>query len=299
MEPIAVKDVVASGLRNLNKKIADEMRGDCIFVCADMLPPLDDEFRHAVETIRGGRRTKSAHLIVVLETQGGMLEVAERLVSVMRKHYKKVSFVVPSHAYSAGTVLVMSGDDIYMDYYSVLGPIDPQFDAGDGTVLPGSGYLAKYKELLDTVNKAGVNNSVAELAYLTSRFDPAKLFMIEQSLEHGQSLIAEWLQKYKFRDWKRTQRHNKTVTRAYKRQRAEHIAAVLADAERWHSHGKGITMRVLQGRAIKLHIRDLGANENLSVAVSHYHGMAIDFARTNGIVDFIHSPYTYTLRKVS
>jgi len=121
MEPIAVKDVVASGLRNLNKKIADEMRGDCIFICADMLPPLDDEFRHVVETIRGGRRTKSAHLIVVLETQGGMLEVAERLVSVMRKHYKKVSFVVPSHAYSAGTVLVMSGDDIHMDYYSVLG----------------------------------------------------------------------------------------------------------------------------------------------------------------------------------
>lgn len=299
MEPIAVEDVVAFELRDLNKTIANEMRGDCIFIRADMLPPLDDEFRHVVETIRGSRRAKPAHLIVVLETPGGMLEVAERLVSVMRKHYKKVSFIVPSHAYSAGTVLVMSGDDIYMDYYSVLGPIDPQFDAGDGTVLPGSGYLAKYKELLETVNKAGVNNSVAELAYLTSRFDPAKLFMIEQSLEHGQSLIAEWLQKYKFKDWKRTQRRNKTVTRAHKQQRAEHIAAVLADAERWHSHGKGITMRELQGRAIKLQIRDLGASKNLSAAVSHYHGMAIDFARTNDIMDFIHSPHTYTLREVS
>lgn len=299
MEPIAVKDVVAFELRNLNKMIARKMRGDCIFVCANMLPPLDDEFRHVVETIRGSRRTKSPHLVVVLETRGGALEAVERLVSVMRKHYKKVSFVVPSHAYSAGTVLVMSGDDIYMDYYSVLGPIDPQFDAGDGIFLPGSGYLAKYKELLDTVNKAGAHNSVAELAYLTSRFDPAKLFMIEQSIEHGKSLIAEWLQKYKFKDWNRTQRRDKTVTRAYKRQRAEHIATVLADAERWHSHGKGITMRELQGRAIKLQIRDLGANKDLSAAVSHYHGMAIDFARTNDMVDFIHSTHTYTLREVS
>ncbi len=56
------------------------------------------------------------------------------MVSVMRKHYKEVSFIVPSHAYSAGTVLVLSGDKIYMDYYSVLGPIDPQYPDLENTL---------------------------------------------------------------------------------------------------------------------------------------------------------------------
>jgi ClpP class serine protease len=52
----------------------------------------------------------------------------ERIVSVFRKHYDIVEYVVPNYAYSASTILVLSGDEIYLDYYSVLGPIDPQME---------------------------------------------------------------------------------------------------------------------------------------------------------------------------
>ena len=48
------------------------------------------------------------------------------MVETLRHHYDIVDFVVPTHAYSAGTIFVMSGDSIYMDYYSRLGPIDPK-----------------------------------------------------------------------------------------------------------------------------------------------------------------------------
>ena len=34
----------------------------------------------------------------------------------------------------------MSGDAIFMDYFSVLGPIDPQLPKGD-TMVPALGYL--------------------------------------------------------------------------------------------------------------------------------------------------------------
>jgi ClpP class serine protease len=47
-------------------------------------------------------------------------------VTVIRKHYKTVNFVVPDYAMSAGTIFCMSGDKIFMDYASALGPIDPQ-----------------------------------------------------------------------------------------------------------------------------------------------------------------------------
>ena len=35
-----------------------------------------------------------------------------------------------------------------MDYYSVLGPIDPQVNRGEGLV-PALGYLKKYDELIE------------------------------------------------------------------------------------------------------------------------------------------------------
>lgn len=50
---------------------------------------------------------------------------------------------------SAGTVLVMSGNKIYMNYFSVLGPIDPQIERPGGTMVPGLGYLIKYDRLIE------------------------------------------------------------------------------------------------------------------------------------------------------
>jgi len=54
-----------------------------------------------------------------------------------------VDFLIPSHAMSAGTILAMSGDAIHMDYYSVLGPIDPQVENQEGRLIPALGYLIR------------------------------------------------------------------------------------------------------------------------------------------------------------
>ena len=134
------------------------------------------------------------------------METVERLVSVMRTHYKRVSFVIPNFAFSAGTVLALSGDKIFMDYYSVLGPIDPQYRNSDGGYLPGYGYLEEYKKLIKTINEAKRSEDCrAELAYLVKKFDPALVFRIQQAVEHGVTLLTEWLPKYKFKNWKKQQ----------------------------------------------------------------------------------------------
>ncbi len=39
--------------------------------------------------------------------------------------YEDVGFVVPDAVMSAGTILVQSGDDVYMDCFSVPGPGNP------------------------------------------------------------------------------------------------------------------------------------------------------------------------------
>ena len=81
-----------------------------------------------------GLPKRKGRLSAVLETTGGYVEVTERIADVFRKHYKVVEFIVPNDAYSAGTTLCMSGDNIYMDCFSVLGPIDPQVEGQNGSL---------------------------------------------------------------------------------------------------------------------------------------------------------------------
>src|SRR5262249_27173629 len=81
-------------------------------------------------------------LVVFLNTGGGSAETVEKMVRIIRFHYTEVFFVVPDFALSAGTIFCMSGDKIFMDYSSSLGPIDPQVWNGKEWV-PALGYLDK------------------------------------------------------------------------------------------------------------------------------------------------------------
>ena len=265
------------------------MGGECTFINCAIRPPLDDEFRVVIEELK--KDSTQNHLIVVIETNGGLMETVERLVAVMRAHYERVSFVVPNFAYSAGTVLALSGDKIFMDYYSVLGPIDPQYRDSDGKFLPGYGYLAKFKEITELINNSSSPQECrAELAYLVKKFDPALLFHIEQGIEHGISLITEWLPKYKFKDWRKTSTKGKSVSVAMKKSRAKKIATTLGDASKWHSHGRGISLNELGGSDIKLIIDDFGSDAVLGEKIKNYHGLASDYYTNKmGVSGYIHS----------
>ena len=91
---------------------------------------------------------KHQAIYVFLTTPGGSLTPVQRMVDILRHFYSEVNFIVPDYAYSAGTIWCMSGDNIYMNYYSSLGPIDPQVQSKDGKLVAALGYLDKINELL-------------------------------------------------------------------------------------------------------------------------------------------------------
>lgn len=294
MDTISSDQLVEHTLLEANRDLGKQLGGDVLAFKAPMMQPVDDILRIEVEGIceRPSTRRKQTKIIVLVETEGGFVETVERIVSVLRRHYETVEFIIPNFAYSAGTLLVMSGDEIYMDYYSVLGPIDPQYPGEDGKYVPGMGYLAKFQELLEKVNNPpdGDDNKVkGELAVLIKKFDPAKLFDIEQSVDHAKSLLKEWLPKYKFKDWGPNTATGKPVTADDKVTRAEEIAAVLGNPQRWHSHGRGITIRELESEEIKLKIKDFGADPKLNATIRQYHGLFIDYLRKRGIRGALHS----------
>ena len=257
-----------------------------------MVTPLDDEFRIVIEAIK--RDSGQKKLIVLLQTNGGYMETVERLVAIMREHYEHVSFVIPNYAFSAGTVLALSGDEIYMDYYSVLGPIDPQFRSKDGFQYPGQGYLEKFNEMRNVINEADTIEEVkAEMMFLTEKFDPAHLYTIEQNIEQGIALITEWLPKYKFKNWYETETRKIPVNEEMRKKRAVEIALNLSNASKWLSHGRGISLRQLCSDDIKLRIENFGNCCEQSQLIRNYHGLALDYFQKIGSSAYIHSIYGF------
>lgn len=223
----------------------------------------------------------------VLETSGGYIEVTQRIADTLRRHYKHVEFIVPDYAMSAGTILVMSGDVIRMDYFSVLGPIDPQVKKdGSDNYVPALGYLAQYDRLIEKSRKGTL--TTAEMAFLIEKFDPAELYGYEQARNLSITLLKEWLVKYKFKDWKITETRKEKVTKVMKQERAEKIAKFLNKTEKWHSHGRGINMNILR-RDLKLKIDDFGENPNLNNSIRSYHKLMNDYTHRRGMSLSIHT----------
>ncbi len=247
---------------------------------------VDDNIRNVVEQ----RQPKKTKLVVVLETSGGYIEVVQRIAETLRYHYAQVEFIVPNYALSAGTVLVMSGDAIHMDYYSMLGPIDPQVAGQDNKLVPALGYLEKYSALVK--KSADGELTSAELAYLVQRFDPAQLYSYEQARELSIALLKEWLVKYKFKNWVKTESKGTKVTKAMREKRATEIAKMLNDSNHWHSHSRGITMPVLR-RDLKLKVEDFGKDADLNRSVRAYYRLLRDYMIRRGHVGVLHTKDRY------
>jgi len=63
---------------------------------------------------------------LILHTPGGMVLAAMQIARAIRAHQSKVTVHVPVYAMSGGTLLALAANEIIMDDFSVLGPIDPQ-----------------------------------------------------------------------------------------------------------------------------------------------------------------------------
>jgi hypothetical protein len=240
------------------KAVEATFNADVITCIHPIRQPFDDIIRQHMDDLINKRE----NLLVILETDGGWIETTERIADVFRHHYHgEVSFIIPNHAMSAGTILVMSGDRIFMDYYSILGPIDPQIRNRDGQMVPGLGYIEKFRQLVEKSNKGQLTQ--AELAFLLDKFDPAQLHQLEQAREHGVDLLKKWLVQYKFKDWNFIKTRGIKVTQELKIERAKEIAKKLNNTKLWRSHGRGLSLDVLRNK-LNLWIDDFGTDPELA-----------------------------------
>lgn len=236
------------------------LKGDILYYKGSIFPNLDSIFRKVIEELKEDDQKKGLDgnkLYIILTTPGGDVETVERMVNIIRHHYQTVNFIIPNMAMSAGTVLALSGDDIYMNYASSLGPIDPQVCKSNGDWVPVRGYLKKVADLLEKSRKGELTDAEYGIFH---DLDLARLTQYEQACSLTIDLLGKWLVKYKFKNWTRTEGKKKKVTPAMKEARAKEIAEKLGDDSIWLSHGRSIGIQRLQ-EELKLKIIDYTGTE--------------------------------------
>jgi ATP-dependent protease ClpP protease subunit len=278
----------------LNEKLAElekNFGADVVFYYGEIHPSLIRPFRDLIEDlIKDTNKAEKfdRHLVIILNTGGGSAEIVEKMVDITRFHYGEVYFVVPDFAMSAGTIFCMSGNKIYMDYSSSLGPIDPQVWNGTQYV-PALGYLDKVEELLEKTKNENLTN--AEFLILQNQ-DLAMLSRYEQAKQLTITLLKKWLVEFKFADWTvhetDSSKKGQPVTQAEKEARAEEIARQLGDNHYWHSHGRMIGISTLRG-LLRLKIEDYSNDSLLQPVIRSYNDLMTEYIAKNNFPFSLHS----------
>jgi len=186
---------------------------------------------------------------IYIETPGGSGETAEEIVKFLRNNFDAVSFVVSGEAKSAGTIIVLSGDEILMTETGSLGPIDAQMKIGR-SVVSAYDYMEWVEEKRKEAEKQDRLNPFD--ATMVAQITPGELGSVFHALKFAEDLVVEWLINYKFKKWTVTETHKIPVTEEMKRKRAEEIAKELTNHSKWRLHGRSIKIDDLEEIGLKI-----------------------------------------------
>ena len=203
---------------------------------------------------------------IVLETPGGLGEVVEDIVKIVREKYERVGMIVPGHAKSAGTILAMAGDEILMGRASSLGPIDGQIQLAGGMRLSAGAFLEGIAKIKSEAERAG--RLTPAYIPILQNISPDEIQSCENVQTFSRHLVAEWLAEYKFKFWNRHS-DGRAVTKEERRKRAGEVASALCSRSKWLTRDRSIKMGDLEKLRVKVVNYDDKAD--LSDAITRYY----------------------------
>ena len=179
---------------------------------------------------------------VVLITPGGLAAQVNNFVNVLRPRFDKVTFILLDMAMSAGSIFIMSGDDIIMSADSKFGPIDPQIPNKEGRFVPAQSILLAIRDIQERGQKkidAGQQPDWTDITILNS-INPHDIGSAIGASDYSIQMVKNYLVNYKFKQWLIHSRRGGNVTQTEKEERAEKIANLLCNHSVWKNHGHAI-----------------------------------------------------------
>jgi hypothetical protein len=130
---------------------------------------------------------------VIIHSPGGSPDATERIVSVLRNRFDKVHFLIPHSAYSAATMLALSGDTITLHPSATLGPIDPQLNG-----IPARSIIRGFENVKEAIKLEGPEALPAYIP-LIEKYTLAQLEQCNDSAALSKELVRTWLNEYMFK----------------------------------------------------------------------------------------------------
>jgi len=184
---------------------------------------------------------------VFIHSPGGLAEATERIVSLLRARFDSVRFVILHSAFSAATMLAMSGDSLILDDTSALGPIDPQIvyrdpQTGESIAVPTQAILDGFRKAKEEIKKDP--DALGVYLPLLNKLDLHLFEICTNADKLAKTLVRQWLKAYMFKgDPKAGGKANR-------------ITKYLSTHKDRLSHGRPITIDTLKNQ-LKVKVFDL------------------------------------------
>lgn len=206
----------------------------------------------------------SSGLTLIIHTPGGITNAAETIVSYLRSKFDYIEAIIPAYAMSAGTMISLGANLIFMGRQSQLGPIDPQMLTVSGSVS-AQAVVDQFEQAKQEI----VGNPAAASAWvpILQSMGPALLVDARNALSYSESIVKEWLKKWMFAQDQKAALKATTAARHFN------------DANIHLSHGRRIDRDEARNQALM--VEDLESSQDLQEAVlTAYHVMTLIFERT-------------------
>ena len=192
---------------------------------------------------------------VILVTPGGLANQVVNFVNTLRPRFNKVNFILLDMAMSAGSIFIMSGDEIVMSSRSKFGPIDPQVPNKEGRFVPAQSILLAINDIKERGQEALKNGEQPDWTdiQLLKNIDIREVGAALGASNYSIQITKEFLEKYKFATWAIHSHTQKPVTPQDKADRAEWVANILCNHSKWKSHGHFID-RVAADKECKIKV---------------------------------------------
>jgi ClpP class serine protease len=228
---------------------------------------------------------------VIIETGGGIAEVVEDIVRILRSKYDNVGIIIPGTAKSAGTILSMAADEILMGTGSSLGPIDAQIITQTKR-FSADAFLEGLEKIKADVIAIGKLNP----AYIPilQNISPGEIQHCENAQNFSRTLVTQWLSQFKFKSWLNHSSTGQPVTQAEKEAQAKKIADKLCKHSDWLTHGRSITIQDLEKMGLR--ITNYTATPELNEAITRYYTLIKMTLETTNIYKIFETTTTQILR---
>lgn len=189
-------------------------------------------------------------LDLILHTPGGDLQATKMIINALRSKYTHIRAFIPNTAMSAGTMIALSCDEIWMSNSSNLGPIDPQL------LLPGGNIMIPANEI-DRVIEAAQKDIIKKKnmeywSYELSKYPAVLKQMSDNAIKQATKLTEFWLEKYMFKGDSDADKKAKKITK-YFSDYSEHL-----------THGNHITVDEIKENVPELKLFSLEKKPDLN-----------------------------------